>query len=103
MGHPPSGVYFGGGRIFERAPQTQITLRAGGVAQDLLLQRLGRWPLPFVADSLAKDKLERRLLREIDGMKVQEVRLHREGVGSEGRPMANIRHRVEPLVAGAQP
>ena len=77
----------------------KIPLRTGHIPEDLCLQSLSRRPLHFAAKAEQEFKIERCFIGKIDGLKVQNVRLHAEPNALKCGPIADIGHGFKTSVA----
>src|ERR1700683_5596853 len=90
-------LFVGRGLLSQHPHQVQVALRLPNIAHDLLFQSLRRRPAPFLAQPAIKNKPERRLLLQLNRMKIEQMRFHRKRVRTESWPVTDVGHRIEPL------
>jgi hypothetical protein len=75
----------------------EVTFCLGDVAADLFFERFGVGPAHLGAETTQKGQSERRVLVELDGMEVEQVRFDGERICAEGGTIAYVGDGVESL------
>ena len=73
-----------------RPTQTEVAFCRCDISEDLLAERFGAGETSLVAQTLEEGQGQGCLFVETDGVEVQQVGFDGEGVGSEGRAVADV-------------
>src|SRR5947208_13777928 len=73
------------------------------IARNLLAKSVDGREFDFIPQSLQKTNLHLCLWSQLNGMKIQQMRLDGKQVRSKCRPVAHVGHRIEPLRADSSP
>src|SRR5262249_15502556 len=84
---------------FRERSEVEEPPRFVNVLCDLITQCVYGWELDFIPQTLEKKDLNFGIDTQLYGMKIQQVRLDGERICSEGRPVADIRDRLEAFLA----